>query len=112
MPDTPPRLLGNYATPAFQIGQRVECALRGEVEVVGLSAGPIPWPIGRVPPRGRQRFLIVFADLAEAVRRESAEAVLHWWGVSPGSDGHRRPCGAGAAAARPLRPRPGELAET
>jgi hypothetical protein len=35
-----------------------------------------------VPPRGRQRFLIVYAGLAEAVRRESAEAVMHCCGVS------------------------------
>jgi hypothetical protein len=41
MPTTPPRLLGSYATPAtpaYRTGQRVVCALRGEVEVVGLSA--------------------------------------------------------------------------
>jgi hypothetical protein len=47
--NAPPRLLGTYTTPAFRIGQRVACALRGEVEIVGLSAGLIPWPIGRVP---------------------------------------------------------------
>ena len=53
MPTIPPLLLGSYATPAIRIDQRVVCALRGEVEIVGLSAGPIPWPIGRVLPRGR-----------------------------------------------------------
>jgi hypothetical protein len=81
MPATPPRLLGSYATPPLQIGDRVVCALRGEVEVVGLSSGPIPWPIGRTLPRGRQRFLIVCDGLAEAIRRESAEALQHWWGM-------------------------------
>jgi hypothetical protein len=60
----------------------VVCAAHGEVEIVGLSAAPIPWPIGRTPPRGRPRFLIVYADLVEAVRRESSAAIQHWWGVS------------------------------
>jgi hypothetical protein len=80
MPDAPLRLLGSYATPAYHIGQRVVCALRGEVEVVGLSDAPVRWPIGRKPPRGK-RFLIVCAGLVEAVKRESAQAVCFWWGV-------------------------------
>jgi hypothetical protein len=46
-----------------------------------MSAGPIPWPIGRNLPRGRQRFVILTGDLIEAVKRESAAAVCHWWGV-------------------------------
>jgi hypothetical protein len=40
MPADPPRLLGSYAAPAVRLGQLVECAVRGEVEVVGVSAGP------------------------------------------------------------------------
>jgi hypothetical protein len=31
-----------------------------------LHAAPIPWPLGK---QGRQRFLIVYGDLAEAVSR-------------------------------------------
>ena len=54
MPETPPRLLGTYTTPLYRRGDLVVCALHGEVEVVGLSAGPIPWPIGR-PPRAAGR---------------------------------------------------------
>jgi hypothetical protein len=41
MPDTPPHLPGSYTTPLFRLGDLVVCALRGEVEIVGLSASPI-----------------------------------------------------------------------
>jgi hypothetical protein len=73
------RLLGTYQTPRFRYGQTVFCELRGWVSVAGLSAGPIPWPVGK---RGRGKALVVYADLARAVRRESALAVAHAWGVS------------------------------
>jgi hypothetical protein len=54
----------------------------GPVVIVGLSTGPIPWPIG-VSTLGRKRKgLVVFAGLAEALARESGRAVAHWWGVS------------------------------
>jgi hypothetical protein len=69
------RLLGTYRTPRCRIGQVVRCAIRGEVEIVGLSDAPIPWPIGK---RGRAKSLIVYRDLFQAVRRESALAVMHW----------------------------------
>ena len=80
MPSTP-RLLGSYSTPTFSYGDVVECARRGEVRFVGLSEAPIPWPIGQRLPRGNARTLVLYGDLAEAVKRESAEAVAHWWGV-------------------------------
>src|SRR5262249_25716201 len=70
----PPRLLGSYATPAFDYGDVVTCARRGDVRIVGLSEAPIPWPIGQRLPRGRARALVLYGDLAEAVRRESAPA--------------------------------------
>src|SRR5258708_7726444 len=71
----PPKLLGSYSTPAFSYGDVVSCARRGDVRVVGLSEAPIPWPIGQTLPRGRARSLVLYGALAEAVRRESAEAV-------------------------------------
>jgi hypothetical protein len=74
-------LFGPYSAPPVRPGHLVQCAIRGEVEVVGMSAGPITWPIGRNLPRGRQRFLILTGDLVEAVRRESVAALCHWWGV-------------------------------
>jgi hypothetical protein len=76
------KLLGGpYSAPLVEIGQFVDCALRGEVEVTGMLAAPIPWPMGRKPPRGRGRSLILCGDLVEAVRRESAEAIRCHWGV-------------------------------
>jgi hypothetical protein len=47
----------------------------------GQSTAPIPWPIGK-RPGGRARALVVFAGLANAVRRELAAAVCHFWGVT------------------------------
>jgi len=78
---TPPKLLGNYKTPKFRIGDVVNCARRGEVRIVGLSDAPIPWPLGQLPKGGRRPALLLSGDLAEAVRRESAEAVTYFWGV-------------------------------
>ena len=60
----------------------MRCARRGDVRIVGLSDAPIPWPIGQTLPRGRARALVLYGALAEAVRRESAEAVAHHWGVT------------------------------
>jgi hypothetical protein len=50
--------------------------------VVGYSDARIPWPIAK--RRGqRARALIVYDQLAEAVRRESNQSVAYWWGVTP-----------------------------
>lgn len=78
------RLLGTYATPAFQYGDIVEDERRGEVEIVALTDAPIPWPTGRPTKKGhrRQRAIVLFDCLAEAVRSEATQAVAHWWGVT------------------------------
>jgi hypothetical protein len=76
----PFHLLGTYRTPRFRYGQTVLCEVRGEVTVVGLTDGPIPWPIGK---RGRAKTLVVYKGLARAVRRESNVAVCYWWGITP-----------------------------
>jgi hypothetical protein len=60
----------------FRYGKAVFCEVRGEVVICGLSDAPIPWPVGK-------RGLVVYGGLAKAVRRESAQAVAHWWGVTP-----------------------------
>jgi hypothetical protein len=71
-------LLGSYRTPRFRYGKAVCCEARGEVTICGLTDAPIRWPVGK---RGRAKSLVLYADLARAVRRESAQAVAHWWGV-------------------------------
>src|SRR4051794_10265976 len=76
------RLLGTYSMPPFSYGDMVQDLRHGEVEIVKLSDAPIPWPIGRRMPRGRQRFLVLYGALLEAVRRESVLAVAHHWGVT------------------------------
>jgi hypothetical protein len=81
MPLNPPQLLNKYETPRFTYGDVVPCARRGDVRIVGLSSAPIPWPIGQTLPKGRGRSLVLYGDLARAVRRESAEAVAFWFGV-------------------------------
>ena len=73
---------GPYRTPAFKYGARVEDLARGEVKIVRLSAGKIPWPIAGKRCRGDLSH-VLYRDLARAVRRESALAVGHWWGVCP-----------------------------
>lgn len=52
----------------------------GEVTICNLSAGRIPWPIAK---RGRAKSLVVYGGLADAVRKESNQAVCHRWGITP-----------------------------
>lgn len=73
---------GHYETPPVEVGQRVKCAVRGEVVVVGLSNGRIPWPIA-YKPGNANRMLVVYSGLTLAVKREASIAVCHWWGVTP-----------------------------
>src|SRR5262245_26036013 len=72
-------LHGPYLPPRCLLGGRLECEVRGEVVVCGLTDARIPWPVGK---RGRARSLVVCGGLAEAVRRESNQAVCFWWGVT------------------------------
>jgi hypothetical protein len=76
------KLLGTYRTPRVRIGTRLTCEVRDcDVIVVGYSDGRIPWPIGR-RPRLAAKGMILYGDLADAVRRESNQAVCYWFGVS------------------------------
>jgi hypothetical protein len=72
---------GPYRTPRFRYGSVVRCAMRGEVIIVGLTKGKIPWPLARKPGTGA-RGPVVYRDLAKALRQESAVAICHWWGVT------------------------------
>ena len=71
---------GPYATPPFSYGDVVMDEVRGEVTIVGLTDGLIPWPIGK---RGRAKTIVVYAGLADAVRKEANITVCHWWGITP-----------------------------
>ena len=70
----------SYRTPSFRYGQKVECLARGEVEIVGLTDAPVPWPIGKTL---RAKSLVLYRDLAQAVRRESNLEVCRLFGVTP-----------------------------
>jgi Ni/Co efflux regulator RcnB len=72
-------IAGPYQTPKFEFGDIVFDERRGEVEIVAITDGLIPWPIGK---RNDRRAIILFDVLADAVRIESNQAVAHWWGVS------------------------------
>jgi len=73
-------LFGPYITPRVRLGDVLFDEARDcEVVVCGLTDAQLPWPIGKV---GRARSLVVFGVLAEAVRKESAIAVCHWWGIT------------------------------
>jgi hypothetical protein len=77
------RLLGTYQTPRVRIGRVLSCEARDcDMIVVGYSGGRIPWPIGRRPGTSA-RSLVVFGGLADAIRRESNQAVCYWFGVTP-----------------------------
>lgn len=70
---------GPYVTPRYTIGSVVMDEVRGEVTIVGTSAGRIPWPIGQTV---RARSLVVYEGLARAIRQEAGVAVCHHWGIT------------------------------
>jgi hypothetical protein len=51
----------------------------GEVVIRAISDAPIPWPLCR---SGYGLVPVVYKGLLRAVRREAAQAVVHWWGTS------------------------------
>jgi hypothetical protein len=76
-------LFGTYRTPVFKYGDVVICDVHGQVEIVGLSVGRIPWPIGK---RGRAKALVLCGALAKAVLLEAAVAMAYWGRLGPDSD--------------------------
>jgi hypothetical protein len=81
VPDSRQLQFGPYRTPRFKYGQKVLCEARGEVKIVRPSSGRIPWPMGTNGNLG-QLSLLLYGDLARAVRQETNAAVCHHWGVS------------------------------
>lgn len=69
---------GPYKQPRYRPGQKVDCERRGELTIVGTSAGRIPWPVG-FGPGGNS--LVLYGDLIRAVKNEAPAAISYWWGV-------------------------------
>jgi hypothetical protein len=77
------QLLATYRTPRVRVGTVLSCELRdADVIVVGYSDGKVPWPVGTPRDRGGRPGLVLYGALAAAVRRESNQAVAHWFGVA------------------------------
>lgn len=74
------QLLGSYRTPKCRIGDIVQCAVRGDVRIVAISGGKIPWPIAQRLGE-RARGFVIYEGLEAALRRESGVAICHWWGI-------------------------------
>jgi hypothetical protein len=74
---------GPYAPPAVKPGTTVHDEYYGDVECVGMTATPIPWP-GFHCKRGRHKGLmpILVAGLVRAVVEEDEVVVAHYWGVT------------------------------
>ena len=77
-------LLGEYQTPAFQVGDVVECAMRGAVKIVGVTAGRIAWPTAKqsVGRKNATPAIVLYDCLVDAVQKESNRAICHLWGVT------------------------------
>lgn len=78
------KLLGTYRTPRVRIGAVLSCEARDcDVVVVGFTDGKIRWPLARRRVGPYKVSPVLFGDLARAVRRESNQAVAHWFGIHP-----------------------------
>lgn len=75
-------LFGPYTPPPLRKGDRTTCLYRDcDVVVTAWSDGRIPWPRCRaLDSRGHGSGILVDAELARAVRKESAAAVMYWGG--------------------------------
>lgn len=60
----------------------LRCSIRGKARVHAITDTPIMWPATWRNHIDRRPSLILCGDLIRAVRKESATAVAHHWGVS------------------------------
>jgi hypothetical protein len=78
------KLLGRYRTPRVRIGTVLSCEYRDrDVKVIRYSGGRIAWPVGKPAGRSGSPGLVLYGGLAQAVQRESNQAVAYWFGVNP-----------------------------
>lgn len=71
---------GPYLTPDVRVGDPLECAIRGKVQVSGWKdCGGIRWPVCRTE---RRNALILTGDLVRACRTEASKAITQYWKVS------------------------------
>ncbi len=78
---------GRYRMSRFKYGDIAFCECYGQVELIGMSSGRIPWPVCR---RGKHRTIALLGDLVKAVRMESSVAIQYWWGVGNSTVGKWR----------------------
>jgi hypothetical protein len=85
-------LFGPYKPPPLQKGDQTSCLYRdAPVVIAGWSDARIFWPRCYLAEgRARGHGLLIDAELARAIRHESAAAVAHWWGVSKSTVQHWR----------------------
>ena len=73
---------GPYPTPEFEYDDIVFDERWGDVRIVGITDARIPWPLGKPLNRRSGRFSVVlYAGLVDAVRQESRQTLMYWWGV-------------------------------
>ncbi|HEV3146317.1 MAG TPA: hypothetical protein VGZ47_20690 [Gemmataceae bacterium] len=74
-------LFGPYL-PRFRYGDVVMDEGRDfDAIIVDITNARIPWPIGK-RKGGRDRSLLVYGGLAEAIRHESNQAIYYWFGIT------------------------------
>lgn len=69
----------SYRAPSCRIGSVLTCERWGEVEVVAMGGGAVPWPMCR-PRRLGKLSPVLCGDLVTAVREESVEELVRLFG--------------------------------